>query len=276
MLALYEVERHGTQALNFGGHDARECGLSNSSGALFLLGYPERAFARNAEGITHALALGQPQVVAHAHNWGAMLLQLAGDLEELDRRATLLARLANEHGLAMYYPEARILAAWRAIHQEGDPAPPRRCEISSTDARPWVRSLCTPISSCCWPTLGCSLADRTRRWPLSRRVWLAPRREASISAPPSCTGCTRAPAWLSMLATVMSPRLISTLRSPPPVTNRHASSSFEPPAILRGSGPIGASGGTPTTCWRRVYGWFTEGFNTADLKNAKTLLGELA
>ena len=25
-----------------------------------------------------------------------------------------------------------------------------------------------------------------------------------------------------------------------------------------------------------VYGWFTEGFNTADLKNAKRLLGELA
>ena len=36
-LALYEVGRHGTQALTFGGHDARECGLSNSSGALFLL-----------------------------------------------------------------------------------------------------------------------------------------------------------------------------------------------------------------------------------------------
>ncbi|HEY1300918.1 MAG TPA: hypothetical protein VGF07_10505 [Stellaceae bacterium] len=25
-----------------------------------------------------------------------------------------------------------------------------------------------------------------------------------------------------------------------------------------------------------VYGWFTEGFGTADLKNAKALLGELS
>jgi predicted ATPase len=112
-LALYEVDRHGSQALTFGGHDARECALSNSSGALFLLGYPDRALARNAEGIAHARALGQPQVVALALTWSSML-------PELDRRAILLARLADEHGLAIYYPEARILAAWRAIREGRD------------------------------------------------------------------------------------------------------------------------------------------------------------
>ena len=36
MLALYEVDRHGTQALTFGGHDARECALTSGSTALFL------------------------------------------------------------------------------------------------------------------------------------------------------------------------------------------------------------------------------------------------
>jgi hypothetical protein len=56
-LALYEVDRHGTQALTFGGHDARECALSSGSTALFLLGYPEPALASNAEGIAHANAL---------------------------------------------------------------------------------------------------------------------------------------------------------------------------------------------------------------------------
>ena len=119
-LALYEVHRHGTQALTFGGHDARECALSSGSTSVFLIGYPERALARNAEGVAHALALGQPQVVAHAHNWGSMCLQLAGEFAELDRRIRLAARLAEEHGLAIYYSEARILAAWRAVHEERD------------------------------------------------------------------------------------------------------------------------------------------------------------
>ena len=63
-LALDEVDRHGSQALTFGGHDARERALSNSSGALFLLGYPDRALARNAEGIAHARALGICDVMA--------------------------------------------------------------------------------------------------------------------------------------------------------------------------------------------------------------------
>jgi hypothetical protein len=30
------------------------------------------------------------------------------------------------------------------------------------------------------------------------------------------------------------------------------------------------------TNWRRFYGWFTEGFDTRDLKEAKALLDELA
>ena len=49
-----------------------------------------------------------------------MLPQLAGEFEELDRRTILLARLVDEHGLAIYYPEARILAAWRAVRKERD------------------------------------------------------------------------------------------------------------------------------------------------------------
>jgi predicted ATPase len=92
-LALYEVGRHGMQALTFGGHDARECGLINSGNAL----------------------------VAHAYHQSSMLLlQLAGELEELNRRTILAARLAEEHGLAIYYSEARILTAWRAVHVERD------------------------------------------------------------------------------------------------------------------------------------------------------------
>ena len=58
----------------------------------------------------------------------------------------------------------------------------------------------------------------------------------------------RAPAWLSTPAPAGSPRPLSTPHWPMPVSDRRASSSFGPPAISPGSGPIGASGGMPTTC----------------------------
>ena len=124
-LALYAVDRHGTQALTFGGHDARECALSSGSTALFLLGYPEQALARNAEGIAHAQTLGQPQVVAHALNWGSMLPQLAGELEELGRRTILLARLADEHGSPYTTPKRASWPHGAPSARRGITAPPR-------------------------------------------------------------------------------------------------------------------------------------------------------
>ena len=58
-LAIYEVDRHGTQALTFGGHDARECTPSPSAAPCSVCSWAirSRAFTRNAEGMAHALAL---------------------------------------------------------------------------------------------------------------------------------------------------------------------------------------------------------------------------
>jgi hypothetical protein len=45
---------------------------------------------------------------------------------------------------------------------------------------------------------------------------------------------------------------------------------------LPGFGPSRAGGLRPVTCSLPFYDWFTEGFDTADLKDAKALLDELA
>jgi predicted ATPase/energy-coupling factor transporter ATP-binding protein EcfA2 len=121
-LALYDPARHGADAMVYGGHDARECGLTQSANALFLLGFPDQALARNRAGLEHAERLGHPQILAHALNWSLLLLQVAGELDELGRRIDALARLAERHGLAIYRSEARILAAWLRLARDGDPA----------------------------------------------------------------------------------------------------------------------------------------------------------
>jgi predicted ATPase len=45
---------------------------------------------------------------------------------------------------------------------------------------------------------------------------------------------------------------------------------------LRGSGATRVSGDEARELLAPVYGWFTEGFDTRDLKEARTLLDELA
>jgi class 3 adenylate cyclase/predicted ATPase len=277
MLALYEVDRHGTQALTFGGHDARECGLLNSANALFLLGYPERALARNAEGVAHSLALGQPQVVAHAHGHASMLLlQLAGELGELDRRTVLVARLVDEHGLAIYSPEARILAAWRAVHQERD----HRAAEAMRNFLDRRAAMGTVYIHTYFLML---LADA--------RLWLGQPDEAAAAIK---EGLARAQATGEHLCTAELHRLRAraclaldardaqgaeaALDAALAAARHHSSRIFELRATCdlarlwadRGERRNAHDLLTP------IYGWFTEGFGTADLKDAKALLQDLA
>ena len=275
-LALYEIGRHGKQALTFGGHDARECGLTQSSNALFLLGYPERALARNAEGVAHALALGQPQVVAHAHNWGSLLLQLAGEFEELDRRITLLERLADEHGLAIYYPEARILAAWRAVREERDDHAAeemrnfldRRAAMGTA----FVQTYFLMLLADAWLRLGRSdEAQAVLEEGLAR---------ASATGEHFCTAeLHRLSARACLARDARANRVAEAALDAALAAARHQSSRIFELRAACDLSRLWADRGDRRNAHdllAPVYGWFTEGFHTADLKDAKALLEELA
>ncbi len=276
-LALYEVSRHGTQALTFGGHDARECALALSSTALFLLGYPERALARNTEAVAHALALGQPQVVAHAHGWGSsMLLQLAGELEELDRRTILAARLAEEHGLAIYYPDARILAAWRAVRDARD-------HHAAEEMRNFLDRRAA-MGTVYWHTYFLMLfAD----------AWLRLGRPDEAAAAIN-EGLARAQATGEHFCTAELHRLRARACLALDASDARGAEAALDAALADARRQSSRIFELRTACdlarlWadqgqRRnaysllapIYGWFTEGFNTADLKDAKGLLEGLA
>jgi predicted ATPase len=276
MLALYEVDRHGSQALTFGGHDARECALNNRGTALFLLGYPERALACNAEGIAHALTLGQPHVVVHAHNWGSILLQLAGELEELARRTTLLARLADEHGLAIYYPEARILAAWRAVREERDLRAAedmrnfldRRAAMGTV----FVQTYFLMLLADAWLRLG-----RPDEAAAAIKEGLA---RAEATGERFCTAelhRLRARACLALDA--RDARVAEAALGAALADARHRSSRLFELRAACDLARLWADRGERRNAHdllAPIYGWFTEGFNTADLKDAKALLEELA
>jgi predicted ATPase len=275
-LALYEVDRHGTQALTFGGHDARECALANLGRALFLLGYPERALARNAEGIAHAQALGQPQVVAHALNWSSMVLQLAGEFEELDRRTTLAARLADEHGLAIYYPEARILAAWRAVREEQDHRAAedmrnfldRRAAMGTV----FVQTYFLMLLADAWLRLG--------RLDEAQSVLEEGRARAEATGEHFCTAelhRLRARACLARdghdvrgAEAALDAALAAARRQSSRIFELRAACDLARLWTDRGERRKAHDLLAP------AYGWFTEGFKTGDLKDAKALLEDLA
>jgi class 3 adenylate cyclase/predicted ATPase len=276
MLALYEVDRHGTQALTFGGHDARECALTSGSTALFLLGYPERALAQNVEGIAHAVTLGQPQVVAHAHTWGSMFLQLAGELEELKRRTTLVARLADEHGLAIYYPEARILAAWRAVREERD-------HCAAEEMRNFLDRRAAMGTVYLHTYFLMLFADALLRLGRPDEAVAATNEGLARAEATRDHFCTaelhrlRARACLALDArdarvaeTALDAALADARRRSSRIFELRAACDLARLLADRGERRKAHNLLAP------VYGWFTEGFDTADLKDAKALLEDLA
>ena len=275
-LPIYDVEQHGGQALAFGGHDVRECALTAGSVALFLRGYPEQALARNAQGLAHAQALGQPQVVAHAHNFGSTLLQLAGQCDELARRTDALRRLADEHGLAMYYPEARFFATWLAARAERDRSKAdelraflkRRAAMGSVYLQPYflmmladaLLHLGEPAEATAAIQDGLARAEAggehlctAELHRLSARAALARDREAHADA--------EAALRMALTSARQRSSRIFELRAACDLARLWA----EQGERSRGHDLL-----------RPVYGWFTEGFDAADLKDAKALLDDLA
>ena len=63
------------------------------------------------------------------------------------------------------------------------------------------------------------------------------------------------------------------LKSPAPSKRNH--SSYVPPPDLPGCGVVEGRREHARDLLAPVYDWFTEGFDTADLKDAKALLDEL-
>jgi class 3 adenylate cyclase/predicted ATPase len=274
-LELYDLTRHGSDVMNYGGHDARECGLTEAGNALSIMGYPERAVALARAGLEHARTIGDPQVIAHALHAGLPTLQLAGELDELAGRIRWLLELAEQHALAMYGSLARILEAWLRVVQEGAP---EAVETMQDHVDRQLR-MGTALGQTLHDTL---IADARLR---------LGQVEAAMAA--AREGLARAERRGERLRLAELHRLTAACHL---ASSGHKAGAAEVAlqAALAVARQQGArmwelrAGCDLARLWAEqgerqkghellapVYGWFKEGFNTPDLKAAKVLLDEL-
>jgi len=87
-------------------------GKAFSAHAHWLLGHQDEALAACREAITLARAIGHPYSEAVALAYGAITLQLRGDLPELRKLVGELRRLCDRHDFAYYREWALILDGW--------------------------------------------------------------------------------------------------------------------------------------------------------------------
>ena len=117
---LYDRAHHESHAFVFGGHDPGVCSRNMGAWGLWQQGYADAARRCHEQGLTLAREIGHPVIIAHAYNWGAPLYEFCGDHTKTQELAQAASDLATEQSLANYYTDATIFKGW-LLAQAGNP-----------------------------------------------------------------------------------------------------------------------------------------------------------
>jgi predicted ATPase len=114
-IALYDINRHGRHALRFGGHDPGSCARSTGALALCLCGYPDKAVERSRDAIALARRLELPGSLSSDLIFDAMLHQYRREPDAVAKRLDELVAVCAEHGIRHYEGSAAILRGWTDV-----------------------------------------------------------------------------------------------------------------------------------------------------------------
>jgi predicted ATPase len=119
-VALYDPERHQGHTLRYGQDPGVACRAIGAV-ALWLLGYPDQAVGRSREAVALGRELGQPSTLALALHFAAMLRQYRREVPAVRESAAATTAVATEHGLSFWRANGQVMRGW-ALAGQGAPA----------------------------------------------------------------------------------------------------------------------------------------------------------
>jgi class 3 adenylate cyclase/tetratricopeptide (TPR) repeat protein len=265
-VALYQRERHASQAFLYAGHDAGACCRYQQGLARWLLGYPDRAVAIMGEAQELADELQQAQTSAVVLWMSAVLRAWRGERLLAEQLSQRLATIAEAHAFAQWTDIAIVLTP--APHGVDEATLADRYErLMQRPTAMWRRTIC--LSHLTQLALEAGAPELARRMLASiqadqRRAFLAPeieRLEGELLV--SAGRADDAERWFRGAIDLARGRQERSLEL------RTATSLAK---LLAGRGRREeARAGLAA-----IHDWFTEGFDTRDLHEAQALLVELA
>jgi predicted ATPase len=271
-LSLYDPISHGSLGYQTGSHPG-VAATGQLGIVLFCLGFPDQALAQSNAAIAEARRLAHPPSLAVSLALGARLLSLVGDNVGLGEWADQLAAIATEQGFPHFRAQELVFRGWVKV-KNGDIAQGMsllRQGLSAyraTEAEMWMPHFVALLSGAC-ETAGqvaeaLMLLDEAlqivekkgERW-LEAELY---RHKGRLSV--RC-GYSETPEEL--------------YRKALSIAEEQEAKLWELRAATSLARLWGEQGRRTEArdLLAPVYGWFTEGFDTADLKEAKALLDEL-
>jgi TOMM system kinase/cyclase fusion protein len=115
-IALYNPQQHCSHVFLYG-HDPGVWCRFFAAWALWDLGYPDQALTRSHEGLTLARGLSHVHILANALGYAARLHQLRGEVRATQECADAEMVLAREHGFRFLLAEATCFRGWALAEQ---------------------------------------------------------------------------------------------------------------------------------------------------------------
>jgi predicted ATPase len=274
-LRLYEPQRHRTHAALYSRHDPGVCCRMLAAPSLWLLGYPDQAVGSIQAALTLAQQLAHPLSLTLALYWAAVVHHLRREAPQTQARAEAAMAIATDQELSASLARVTPLRGWALAtsgHEEEGITQIRQGLAASQamevmEDRPYHLALLAEA----FPLVGqtaeglealtealATLARSMTRWWETELYRL--RGELLLQ---------QTVAQLEEAEVCFQQALV--------VAGRQQAKSLELRAAM-----------SLARLWQRqdkqveahellapVYGWFTEGFDTADLQEAKALLEKL-
>jgi predicted ATPase len=268
---LYDPERHRSHRLLYGGHDPGVCAGFIGAQVHWLLGYPEKGLAFGSESLALAEHIAHPFTLVDALFFNAMLHLDRGAPELALQRLEAAEALVAEHRLG-FMMEPRFLRG-AALSAKG----------AFEEAACCLREgLASPLGAMRLRLYGLTrLADALTRQGEHGAALAAARDGLSTEEK---TGHRQWEAELHRLEGIALLGLNrleeghAALEEALRVARRQQAKAYELRAAMSIARLWGEQGRQieGRELLAPVYGWFTEGFDTLDLKEAKALLDELS
>jgi predicted ATPase len=117
-IAFHDPQQHRSLVFLYGDHPGMIC-LGLAAFALWYLGYPDQALSKKYEALTLAQDLSHPHSLVFALNLAAMFHQLRREEHQTQKQAEEVIALATEFGCPEFLASGTILWGW-ALAEQGE------------------------------------------------------------------------------------------------------------------------------------------------------------
>jgi class 3 adenylate cyclase/predicted ATPase len=275
ILVGYDPALHRDSCVQYG-HDTRVAALCYKSWALSQLGFVDQADHAGHAALSWAAEVNHPNTTGYAYFQGALVTDvLQRRIERAEGRALTAIKVCDELALPLWRDRSRLIRGW-ALAQSG------RYKLSLTDLAAGLADLHTRQSILVVPMLGVAAEAQALVGDWDGSI-------ATITLAFAKSEPRRDAVWMPDLHRI---RAFVLLQGQRPERDQAEADLFRAVELARGQRAklIELRAATALArLWdeqgRRaeardllapIYGWFTEGFDTIDLKDAQRVLGRLS